>query len=124
VKSKVSLLVIIICLLFVGCSSQFKNLSGVDKAVVVAKEITTSYLTIYAIANNLTINGTDSQKEVMKNIINPKLNDLKRSITLMDDAVILWKQTGTDYSNTQAKQEAINKSLIEINKIIFELINK
>lgn len=123
-KRKTSLLMIFVCLFLVSCSSQFKNLSGVDKAVVVAKEITTSYLTVYAIANNLTINGTDVQKEFMKNNINPKLNDIKKSIVLMDDAVILWKQTGTDYANALVKQEIINKSLIEINKAIFDLINK
>lgn len=109
-------------LLIAACGGQYQQMTAVEKASVVAKEISKTYIDLYNLADNITKNGTITQQEYMKSKINPKLNDAKKYIIEMDKAVAYWKKYGTDTQNATEKQEALQKLLAEISNLIIEIM--
>jgi len=119
-KIKKLIMILFLISFIIGCGGQFQQMSAVDKAAVVAKEITKTYLDLYNIANGYTINGTPVQKEYFKDKINPKLNEAKKSIIIMDEAVAVWKRTGIDSMEAQKKQTDLNRLLQDIIQLLVD----
>lgn len=111
-----------VLVLVFSCAGQLQQMTAVDKAAVVSKEISKTYIDLYNLADNITKNGTITQQEYMKSKINPKLNDAKKYIVEMDRAVAYWKKYGTDSQNATEKQEELQKLLNEISNLIIEIM--
>lgn len=120
IRKLVKLQLFIFLLLIVNCGGQFQQMSAVDKAAITAQEISKTYLNLYSSAAKFTAEGTPVQKQYMMEKVNPKLNEAKKAIVIMDEAVSLWKRTGTDSMDAKKKQEDLNKLLQEIAALIIE----
>lgn len=115
---KIQLLLFLV--LVFSCGGQFQQMSAVDKASVTAQEISKTYLNLYASAARFTAEGTTVQKQYMMEKVNPKLNEAKKSIVIMDEAVALWKRTGVDTMDAVKKQQELNKLLQDIAAMLIE----
>ena len=119
-NKKSTFLLILFILLSYSCGGQIQQMSAVDKAAITAQEISKTYLSLYASAARLTSEGTPVQKQYLMEKVNPKLNEAKKAIAVMDEAVALWKRTGIDTMDAKKKQDELNKLLQDIASMLIE----
>lgn len=118
------MVLLLMCGCLNGCGGQFQQMTAVDKAGTVAKEISLTYINLYTTAENITRTGSPMQNTFMRENINPKMNDAKLAIASMDRAIAMWKDTGIDTLNAQKQQDNILKMLVDINKLFTEVPKK
>ena len=109
---------VILVLFLVGCNGQYAKMSAVDKAGVAAKELTSTYMTLYQIADNITMRGNAVQKEFMMTQVNPKMNKIKLALASIDRGVALWKDGGVDTLNVEAQIMDVQGFLTDITNLI------
>ena len=119
-NKKSTIFIILFILLSFSCSGQIQQMSAVDKAAITAQEFSKTYLSLYASALRFTTDGTPSQRQYLMEKVNPKLNEAKKAIVIMDEAVALWKKTGIDTMDAKKKQEDLNILLQDISLMLIE----
>lgn len=112
----------VLILFLVSCGGQFGQMSAVDKAGTVSRELTTTYFTLYNTAKSINETGTEVQKEYMKQNVNPKLNKAKQDLILLDKAVLAWKESNFDTNNTQQKIDNLSLLLQNISALIIKIM--
>lgn len=122
-KRKLSNIVLLTFILgLYGCPvkpTPTSTISPVDKAGMITEQLNIRYLSLYGTAKDLSLNGTEQQKTLMKKSINPKLNEAKGFLVLINDGMAIWKETGVDSVNVPQYQNNLIKLLEDITKLIF-----
>jgi hypothetical protein len=112
-----SFIILFLCFAW-SCAGQFAQMTAADKAGTTAKELTSTYLTLYKIADNITINGNIQQKKFMMEQVNPKMNGVKLALISIDKGVALWKDGGVDTMNVITQITDVQTILSDITKLI------
>lgn len=125
-KRKLSTIVLLVFILgLYGCpvkptpTPTTPVIAAVDKAGMITEQLNTRYLSLYGTARDLSLGGTDQQKTLIKKVINPKLNEAKKYLIMINDGMVVWKETGFDSANVNQCQADLIKLLEDITKLIF-----
>jgi hypothetical protein len=110
-------LLILVLFLFSGCTifQPYARLSPLNKAKVSAETLSTWYQSTHIAVEQKYAEGDKETRVLLRETVNPKMNQLKPLIIKYDKLILLW-------SKTNAQPEGIAGLVSEIEKLIFGVI--
>ena len=115
---KLIVLLLMGAFLLSGCASLdlYKGRTAQEIAIINVELLSSWYIETHQKAKDLTANGTEEEKTIMKTKVNPALNSLKPLIMKHNELVNLWKTTNVKPNN-------LEETITEIQKVVLGIIN-